>query len=544
MEVAHPLIFYFCRFATYIIAMAILGTLIKRSIKIRQQQNRLRAPVMPPRTPLQMQRRVLKKLLTKARDTEFGRRYGFRDVLAAFSTDKGDGFYQQYRRQVPIFDYNKIYEQFWHRAKAGERDVCWPGAVHYFALSSGTSEAATKHIPVTKEMTRAMQRTGTRQIFTLGYYNLPTEFFEKGILMLGGSTHLNHNGSYFEGDLSGIQASQIPFWFQHFYKPGPQIARQTDWSAKLDEITRQARDWDIGVIVGVPAWMQILLEKIIDHYQVGNIHEVWPNLTVYCHGGVSFEPYRKGFDKLLGRPLTYMETYLASEGFIAYQARPEPDGMALVLDNGLFMEFIPFNETNFGPEGELVADPETLMIHQIEPGVDYALLLSTCAGTWRYLVGDTVRLTCAARQEIIITGRTKHFLSLCGEHLSVDNMNKAIRQVAEELNIDIKEFAVAGVPHGTLFAHRWWIGTNDPVDATRLRDHLDARLCALNDDYRVERIAALKEVYVHVLPTHLFYDWMKERGKEGGQNKFPRVLKKGLADQWQAFLHQQGCPSN
>ncbi|MGB3618431.1 MAG: GH3 auxin-responsive promoter family protein [Catalinimonas sp.] len=520
--------------------MPILGNLIKRGIEIRRRRDQLRPPVVPPATPLQMQRRVLRKLLTKAKDTEFGRAYRFRDVLAAFSLDRGDTFYQLYRRHVPIFDYNKIFEQYWHRAKAGEPDVCWPGTVRYFALSSGTSEAATKHIPVTKEMTRAMQRTGTRQIFTLGFYDLPTEFFEKGILMLGGSTHLNHQGTFFEGDLSGIQASQIPFWFQHFYKPGPQIARETDWNAKLDEITRQAGEWDIGVIVGVPAWIQILLEKIIAHYGVENIHEVWPNLRVYCHGGVSFDPYRKGFEKLLGHPLYYMETYLASEGFIAYQSRPEPDGMSLVLNNGIFMEFVPFDERNFSPDGNLVANPETRMIHQIEEDVDYALLLSTCAGTWRYLIGDTVRLKNRARSEIVITGRTKHFLSLCGEHLSVDNMNRAVRQVAQALDVDIKEFAVAGVPYGTLFAHRWWIGTDDAPDPDVLRARLDAVLCELNDDYRVERSAALKEVYVHVVPARLFYGWMKQRGKEGGQNKFPRVLKKNLIDDWQTYLCQEG----
>ncbi|SDK37602.1 GH3 auxin-responsive promoter [Catalinimonas alkaloidigena] len=516
--------------------MPILGSLIKRGIKLRQKTT-LR-PLLP--TPLQMQRKVLKKLLTKARDTEFGQAYGFREILHSFATPQPDEFYYLYRRNVPIYNYNQIFEQWWKRAKAGERDVCWPGQVRYFALSSGTSEASTKHIPITKEMTRAIQRTGTKQIFTLGYYNLPTNIFEKGILMLGGSTHLNYSGTFFEGDLSGIQASQIPFWFQHFYKPGPQIAKETDWNAKLDEITRRASDWDIGVIVGVPAWIQILLEKIIHHYQVATIHDIWPNLTIYCHGGVSFEPYRKGFEKLLAHPLTYIETYLASEGFVAYQSRPNPDGMKLVLDNGIFMEFVPFNDRNFDDNGELVADPETLMIHQIEEEKEYALLLSTCAGTWRYLIGDTVKLTNRALNEIVITGRTKHFLSLCGEHLSVDNMNKAVRLVAEELNLDIKEFGVAGIPHDSLFAHRWWIGTDDPANAAEVRQRLDDHLKVLNDDYRVERIAALKEVSVQIVPSALFYKWMKLQGKEGGQNKFPRVLKKNTLAQWEAFLREEG----
>ena len=286
----------------------------------------------------------------------------------------------------------------------------------------------------------------------------------------------------------------------------------------------------------MPAWIQILLEKIIAHYQVAHIHEVWPNLCVYVHGGVSFDPYKKGFAKLLGRPVHYIETYLASEGFIAYQAFPDKKSMKLVLNNGIFYEFVPFDDKNFNPSGEVRDDAESVYIDQVEEGKEYALLLSTCSGAWRYLIGDVVRFTSVEESEIIITGRTKHFLSLCGEHLSVDNMNKAIGLVSDEMNINIKEFTVAGVPHGTLFAHHWFIGTNDEVDAMALRDKLDARLKELNDDYAVERSAALKEIKVDILPVETFYQWMGSKGKAGGQHKFPRVLKKGQLDEWMEFL--------
>jgi hypothetical protein len=403
-------------------------------------------------------------------------------------------------------------------------------------LSSGTSEASSKYIPVTKEMTKAIQRTSLRQMLTLSKYDLPPDTFTSGILMLGGSTHLNKKGSYFEGDLSGIQAARLPFWFQHFYKPGKKIAKTRNWDEKLDEITQNAYKWNIGIVVGVPAWIQILMERIIAYYNVKNIHEIWPNLRVYVHGGVSFNPYRKGFEKLLGRPIHYIETYLASEGFLAFQAYPNRRSMRLVLNNGIFYEFVPFEDGNFDANGEIKPEAKTLLIDEVEEGKEYALLLSTCAGAWRYLIGDVIKFTSLGESEIVITGRTKHFLSVCGEHLSVDNMNKAVELVANELNITIPEFTVAGIPHDSLFAHHWYIGTDDSVDTKTLKEKLDNNLKILNDDYAVERSAALKDVYIDVLPLKTFYDWMESIGKAGGQNKFPRVMKHKQHEEWQSYL--------
>lgn len=357
--------------------------------------------------------------------------------------------------------------------------------------------------------------------------------------MLGGSTDLKRNGQYFEGDLSGITTSQIPFWFQHFYKPGKKIAKTKDWNGKLEEIVKKAPDWDIGILAGVPAWHQILIEKIIDRYQVQTIHDIWPNLSIFVHGGVSFEPYRLGFERLLKRPLIYMETYLASEGFIAFQAIPGSKAMRLVLNNGIFYEFIPFNETNFDDEGKLKGDVEPLKIDEIETGKDYALLITTNAGAWRYMIGDVIRFTSLEDCHITITGRTKLFMSLCGEHLSLDNMNKAVELVEEELGIDIREFTLVGETSNSLFAHHWYIGTDDEVDIDSIRDLIDKKLMELNDDYQVERSSALKEVRLTVLPTSIFYQWMEAQGKVGSQNKFPRVLKKEKAQLWKQFLQQK-----
>lgn len=509
--------------------MAILGTLLKKGIRIREMLEQ------DYTSPFDLQKKELKELLIAANNTEFGKHYNFDGILEAF-LEGGKEFHNEFRRNVPIHSYNKIYNEWWSQAQRGIKNVCWPGRVKYFALSSGTSEASSKYIPVTKDMTKAIQKTSVRQILTLSKYDLQPEAFEAGILMLGGSTHLNRNGSFFEGDLSGIQAARLPFWFQHFYKPGKKIAKNRRWDVKLDEIARKAREWDIGIVVGVPAWIQILLEKIISFHQVRNIHEIWPNLMVYVHGGVSFDPYRKGFEKLLGRPIYYIETYLASEGFIAFQAYPQKKSMRLVLNNGIFYEFVPFEERNFDSNGEIRPEAESLLIDEVEEGKEYALLLSTCAGAWRYLIGDVIRFTSLKECEIVITGRTRHFLSLCGEHLSVDNMNKAIELASDDLNIGIQEFTVAGIPHETLFAHHWFVGTDDAVDPTVLKEKLDQHLKILNDDYAVERSAALKEIFVEVLPLHLFYDWMESKGKVGGQNKFPRVMKKNQLEEWKAFL--------
>jgi hypothetical protein len=505
--------------------MPVFGSIIKSAIDLRGK--------VPVRVnPIKAQKRVLRRLLRKALPTAFGEQYGFTDILHSRDMIK------TFKEKVPIHDYNSMHSNWWYRALNGETYVCWPGKVRHFALSSGTSDSSSKYIPVTQEMLRAIKRTSTRQIFSLAWYGLPRDFYEKGILMLGGSTHLTYNGTYYEGDLSGITTKNIPFWFQHHYKPGRRISRERDWPTKLDEIVKNAPKWDIGVIVGVPAWLQILIEKILDHYKLKHIHEIWPNLSIFVHGGVSFSPYVKGFEKLLGRPIIYIETYLASEGFIGYKVRPNTQSMQLVINNGLFYEFVPFNRSNFDEEGNILPGAETLTIKEVEENTDYALLITTCAGAWRYLIGDTIRFTSKDLYEIIITGRTKHFLSLCGEHLSQDNMNRAISLLEEDMNIEIREFTVAGTRHESMFAHKWYLGTDDPADAHTVAEKIDAHLKVLNDDYRVERIAAIKEVFVEVLPTAVFYDWMRSKGKEGGQNKFPRVLKNSVYDEWLAFLSQ------
>ena len=509
--------------------MPVLGVLIKQGLKFSQRVKRRE------QTPIQHQRRVLKKLLRTAEFTSFGKEYGFSE----FYNERT--FLRHFRDKVPVFNYNTMFEQWWKRCLEGEEDVTWNGRVKYFALSSGTSDSASKHVPVTRDMIRALKKASIRQMLTLSKYDLPASFFEKGILWLGGSTDLKKHSGYYEGDVSGISARRVPIWFQKYYKPGKKISKEKDWSIKLDEITRQAREWDIGIITGVPSWVQLLMEKVISHYQLKTIHDIWPNLQVYAHGGVSFEPYKKSFEKFFAHPIHYIEMYPASEGFIAFQAEPNPPsgGMKLILNNGIFYEFVLFDEKNFDAAGELLANPQTFLVNEIEEGKDYAILLTTCAGAWRYLIGDVLRFTSKENAEIVICGRTKHFLSLVGEHLSVDNMNKAVQQLSKDFNIEIPEYTVAGIPYEGTFAHKWYLGTNSNVDKNLLKHKLDSTLKELNDDYEVERRSALKDVFVEIIPVQKFYTFMDGKGKLGGQNKFPRVMKTTQLEEWEKFLNMK-----
>jgi hypothetical protein len=506
-----------------------------RIIDIKLPKALAAALKLPLNDPGRQQFKVLKRLLKKARFTEFGQKYKFDEILLSHNPEK------QFQELVPVHDYNKIYSEWWHKTLEGVPDVSWPGKIRYYALSSGTSEAASKYIPVTREMLRSNRINYLRQLLSLlNYQHLPRHAITKGFLMLGGATDLQKGkAGWYAGDLSGILARNRPFWFQTFYKPGGRIAAIKDWNQKLNEIVEKAPEWDIGYIVGVPAWCQMCMEMIIDHYKLNTIHDIWPNLGFFVHGGVAFEPYKKGFEKLLGRPIVYIENYLASEGFIGYKDHQDAKGIKLILNNNIFMEFVPFDDKNFDNEGKMVEKPEALLIDQVEEGRDYALLLSTNAGAWRYLLGDTIRFVNVEKSEVVITGRTKHFLSLVGEHLSVENMNKAIELVSEEFNICIPEFTVVGMPFEQLFAHKWYLACNDQVDPKTLIKRIDEHLCDLNDDYAVERTSALKEVFVELLPEEAFLKFMEKKGKVGSQHKFPRVLKGKMLEDWKRFLAEE-----
>ncbi len=511
----------------------LLGTIIKTAAELKNIPVEIKQKTI---RPVKAQERELKKLLRKAQFTEFGRHYHFADIL--LSKDVREAF----RNTVPVFDYNKMHDEWWYRALKGEHNVAWPGKIKYFALSSGTSEASSKYIPITRELNSKITKASLRQLVSAVRYDFPKEFYNRGVLMIGGSTDLSFSreGGYYAGDLSGISASKIPGWFEFFYKPGQKISKIKDWSEKLDEMVKAAPTWDIGVIVGVPAWVQILLERIIKEYKLKTIHDLWPNLMVYVHSGVAFAPYEKSFERIFGKEVIFVESYLASEGYIAYQVDLKKRVMQLLVDNGIYFEFVPFNEENFDENGNIVEHPKTLMLNEVEENTDYALLLSTCAGTWRYLIGDTVKFLNKEHCDIAITGRTKQFLSITGEHLSQDNMTQAVDLTANELGVNITEFTVAGIKHDTMYAHHWYLGCDDPIDAQTAIKKIDEHLCKLNDDYAVERTEAIKELFVDVLPTNVFYRFMEEKiGKWGGATKFPRVLKGKRYEMWCDYIKSQ-----
>ncbi len=507
--------------------MALLGKLVKSAIQLGHQFTFKENP-----NPAETQRDVLRDLLEKAQDTAFGKYYDFAGILR--SDDPGARF----AATVPLHDYHALYDRWWHRQRDGAPDITWPGRTRYFARSSGTTGGPSKYIPVTQDMIDTIRRTGIQMVLSLGQYELPEDLFETEILMLGSSTNLDENGQFVEGEISGISAGNIPGWFEGYYRPGREISDISDWHARVERIAEQAPEWNIGALSGIPSWMHLMLERIVERHKLKNIHEIWPNLTLYASGGIALEPYRRSLEKLMARPLIYLDTYLASEGFVAYQARPNDKmAMQLAFESGIYFEFIPFDEQHF-PEGQMSPQAQTLHIGQVQEGVDYALLLSTCAGTWRYLIGDTVRFTNVSRGEIVVTGRTKHFLSITGEQLSVDNMTQGVEQLAAAHNVHIPEFTVAALPDGDHFLHRWYLGVEGNLPTDGLSDQLDQLLHDLNHNYGVARTKGLRAVEVEVVSPELFYQWHTERQKAGGQTKTSRVMKAEQFEQWEAFVRQ------
>lgn len=504
--------------------MRLLGNLIKRALTLADKVQGL------GQTPIELQRKTLRRLLRKAQFTDFGKKYNFSLIL--YSNDVIKAF----QAEVPYFDYDKIYNEWWYKSLQNKPDITWPGSIKYYALSSGTSGAPSKYLPMPDDMIRAIRKAGFKSIFSSTRFDLDDDFFTKQGLFIGGSTSLREMNGYYVGDMSGINLKESSKWLLSYSKPGKRIQSIQDWNRRIEVIARNAPQWDIGFISGIPSWIQLMIEKVIAYNKVENIHDIWPNLRVIVHGGIAFEPHRKAFDALMAKPVIYIDTYLASEGFIAFQNRPNTHSMALILNNGIFHEFIPFTPDNFTPDGELIGHPRAYTVEEVSKDIEYALVISTCAGAWRYLIGDTVRFTDIERKEVVITGRTKHFLSVTGEHLSVDNMNQGILHAQDVLLTDVKEFTVAAIETGQGFAHRWYIGCHPIVDASTFAKLLDDRLKEINDDYATERGSVLGPPQVETVSPQIFLDYMKSQGKIGGQSKFARVMKHKAFSEFEAFV--------
>jgi len=502
--------------------MAIIGELIKSAIELTDK-------IVKNPDPIQAQKQVLEDLLEAATDTAFGKHYDFEGILNSENTAKA------FAQTVPVFDYDRLYNDWWHLVVEGKNDITWPGSTPYLALSSGTT-SHSKQIPVTDDMLAAIRRSGLQQVAALANFDLPPSFFEKQILMLGSSTDLKDINGHLAGEISGISASKIPFWFRGYYKPGKDIANIEDFDERIKEIAKQAANWDIGSLSGIPAWMELMLKEVISYHKLNNIHDIWPNLSVYTSGGVAFEPYKKSFEKLLAHPLVYIDTYLASEGFLAMQKRPETSAMALVVDNGIYFEFVPFEEKNMTEEGTIAEHAEIITLADVQEEKEYVLLISTVAGAWRYMIGDTVMFTDKSRHEIRISGRTKHYSNVVGEQLSVIQMNAAIQEMEKQFNVCIHEFIAATVHRDEEFVQKWYISTDKELDKIEVAKALDKTLRENNKNFNVARTRALKGVEVEPLPVETFYKWSEENKKLGGQVKIPRVMKEGQFLEWEGFV--------
>lgn len=506
--------------------MPLLGSFIKKAVELGEALTSYESPV-------DEQEKVLRDLLKTAQDTAFGKRYHFAEIL------ESDTLFKTFAERVPTHDYDKINREWWHRTLAGEANVTWPGTPDYFAVSSGTT-SSSKHIPVTDDMISAIRRAGIGQVLAMAEFDLPPAFFEKEILMLGSSTDLKEVDGHLEGEISGISASNIPGWFEFYYKPGKDISSIKDWDERVERIAQEAPKWDIGALSGIPSWIELMLKKVIEYHGLNTIHDIWPNLLVYTSGGVALEPYIPNLNKLMARPLIYIDTYLASEGFLAFQARPQTKSMKLVLNNGIYFEFVPFQDRFMADDGTVRPDAPVLNSREVTEGVDYVLLISTVSGAWRYMIGDTVQFTDVDRGEIIISGRTKFYLNVVGEQLPVNKMQDAVQALCDEKGIAITEFTVSAVRRDDgEYINRWYLGSDDPChEPDNVAQLLDGKLRASNKNYDVARSKALKDVEAVVIPTEMFHNWNEHTKQKGGQAKIPKVMKEEDFLEFEEFVKE------
>jgi len=463
--------------------------------------------------PHEIQDEVLNQLLEKARDTEWGKMYNYTGISSV----------DEFKGQVPLQTYDE-FKPYVERLRNGEKNLLWPGEVKWFAKSSGTTSDKSKFIPVTKESLEQCHLRGPKDVFALYIKNYPdTKVLLGKTLTLGGSHRVNNfnNNSYY-GDLSAILIENVPFWTDFIRTPTTDIALIEEFEEKMDKIIEVSLDQNVTSFAGVPSWYLVLLKRVLEKTGKNNVLEVWPNLEVFSHGGVNFEPYREQYKRLIPSDnMHYMEAYNASEGFFAIQDNPHRDDMLLMLDYGVYYEFIPMDEWD-------KPKPRVLSLSEVEVNRNYAMVISTNGGLWRYIIGDTVRFTCKFPYKIKITGRTKHFINAFGEEVIIDNAEQAIRIACERTGAIVNEFTAGPVFMGASQkgAHQWIIEfEKDPDDIEHFTTSLDNALQTLNSDYEAKRHKnlTLEKPHIRVAPWGTFYAWMKKRGKIGGQNKIPRL---------------------
>lgn len=505
--------------------MSIIGSLVKGGLRINQ------ALEFDNDTPEVNQEKQLKQLLKKARDTAFGKYYGFSEIL------KSDNIIKAFQAEVPLFNYDQMNQGWWQKQQQ-HADITWPGKPDFFALSSGTTGKSSKRIPITNDFLQSMKDVGTSMLRCVPDFEFDEELFESEILMLSSSANLSKNEKgHLEGEISGINVSNFPGWYDVFYRPGHEIASVSDWDERVQRIAEEAPNWNVGAIAGIPSWVLLMLQKVIEHNKLNNIHEIWPNLTVYASGGVAFETYRKDFEAISGKPITIMDTYLASEGFFAYTGRPGTMDMKMALSHGYFYEFIPFDERGVDDHGNIIDHPEIHTIGEVETDTEYVLIVSTCAGAWRYQIGDVIKFTNLNPHEIKITGRTKFFLNVVGSQLSEEKMDAAILEVTEAIGKSVNEYAVGALKNEEdEYVHQWVIVSDDTLDDEGFAAQLDEALKEANKNYGVARSKALKGIRVRSIDKSLYHKFLEAGKKKGGQVKTPKVMPEEKMKEFLDFI--------
>jgi hypothetical protein len=462
--------------------------------------------------PVATQREVLQDLVTHGQNTAFGRKYGYNEIFNI----------RKFKEAVPISEYEDL-KPFIDRLFEGEEQVLWNTPVSWFAKSSGTTSDKSKFIPITEESLEDCHYQAAKDVLALYYnFNNDSDLLTGKGLVIGGSHQISKiNEDISVGDLSAVLLQNTPVWANWIRTPELSIALMDEWESKIEQLAQSTILENVTSISGVPTWTLILIKRILEITGKQTLKEVWPSLELYIHGGVSFTPYKEQFQKLIGPGCTYLEMYNASEGFFAAQDDPTVEGMLLFLDHGIFYEFMPAEE--YGKD-----IPRTIGLDKVELDKNYALVISTNGGLWRYLVGDTIKFTSLAPYRIVVTGRLKQFINAFGEEVMVDNTDKAIAAAAANTGLVVKDYTAAPIYFGdrNQGAHEWLIEfENKPESLTAFTMALDENLKLVNSDYEAKRYKdiALGLPKVTALPVGLFHTWLKNKGKLGGQHKVPRL---------------------
>jgi hypothetical protein len=462
--------------------------------------------------PAEVQEEVLHQLLEIAEDTEIGKKYDFASITQ----------YKEFRERVPVRSYEEM-EPLIERTRKGEQNIFWPTTIKWFAKSSGTTNAKSKFIPVSEEALEDCHYKSGKDLLCLYLNNNEnSQLFNGKSLRLGGSKELYEDNGTFFGDLSAILIDNMPFWAELSSTPSNRVSLMSEWETKMHAIIQESIQENVTSLAGVPSWMLVLLNNVLEETGKDHLFEIWENLEVYFHGGVSFNPYKDQYAKLLPRKkFKYYEIYNASEGFFAIQDRNNADDLLLMLDYGIFYEFIPMDI--YGTE-----EQQAIALWDVEIGKNYAIIITTNAGLWRYKIGDTVRFTSTNPYRIKITGRTKHHINVFGEELIIENAEEALKQICNKTGAQIKDYTVApvfmsGKEKG---AHEWMIEFRKaPERLGDFTESLDRALKSLNSDYEAKRYnnMTLNMPKINVARENLFYDWLKSKDKLGGQHKIPRL---------------------